>query len=103
MVLPHHDGTFIGDSFKFLASLRDDKGLDIHTLALFHEDTEYGAKLRAQIEEQAPLYGFEIVENISYSQNATNLSAEVMKLKEANADVLMCGSYNSDAILLSAA
>lgn len=95
-----HDGTFIEDTFKFLASLRDERGLDIHTLALFHEDTEYGAKLRVQIEEQAPGYGFEIVENISYSQNATNLSAEVMKLKEANADVLMCGSYNSDAILL---
>ena len=95
-----HDGTFIEDTFKFLASLRDEKGLDIHTLALFHEDTEYGAKLRVQIEEQAPEYGFEIVENISYSQNATNLSAEVMKLKEADADVLMCGSYNSDAILL---
>ena len=95
-----HDGTFIEDSFKFLSSLRDEKGLDIQTLALFHEDTEYGAKLRAQIEEQAPAYGFDIVENISYSQNATNLSAEVMKLKETNADVLMCGSYNSDAILL---
>ena len=95
-----HDGTFIEDTFKFFASLRDEKGLDIHTLALFHEDTEYGAKLRVQIEEQAPEYGFEIVENISYSQNATNLSAEVMKLKEADADGLMCGSYNSDAILL---
>lgn len=95
-----HDGTFVEDAFNFLVSLRDDMGYELSTLALFHEDTEYGSQLRMQIEEVAESYGFEIVENISYSQNATNLSAEVMRLAEADADVLMCGSYNSDAILL---
>ena len=40
-----------------------------------------------------------MVANISYSASATNVTSEVLKLKEANADVVMFSSYTADAIL----
>lgn len=95
-----HDGTFVTDTLSFLKGMRDEKGAEIKTVALFHEDTEWGTMLRKQFEEQIPGTGFDIVENIVYSANATNLSSEVMKIKAANPDVLLCGSYTADTILL---
>ena len=48
-------------------------------------------------------FGYEIVENISYSAQATNVTSEVLRLKEADADVVMMSSYAADALLFMAA
>lgn len=95
-----NDSTFVKDTLDFLQDVRDNQGKDIKTVSMIHEDSEWGAMLRAQFEEQIGDYGFDVLEDISYSSSATDLSAEVMKLKQANADVLLCGSYTADTILL---
>lgn len=94
-----HDGTFISDTFKYIEELNKDKGADIKTVAMVSEDTEFGALLNTEVVNVAPDYGIEIVENIVYPANSTNLSAEVIKLKNANPDALIMASYTSDAIL----
>lgn len=95
-----NDSTFVEDTLKFMQDARDKKGKDIKTVSMIHEDSEWGAMLRDQFQKQIGGYNFEVLEDISYSASATNLSAEVMKLKAANADVLLCGSYTADTILL---
>ena len=69
------------------------------TVALVSEDTEFGANIRIEEERMAEEDGIEVVENITYSSSATNVSSEVMKIKAANPDVIMMSSYASDAIL----
>lgn len=94
-----NDSTYIEDSYKYLDYLNETKNAGIKTVALVSEDTEFGANIVKEEVKFAEQYGYEIVENITYSANATNLSSEVMKLKTANPDVIFMASYTSDAIL----
>ncbi|MBS6397654.1 MAG: ABC transporter substrate-binding protein [Clostridiales bacterium] len=94
-----NDDTYIEDAFKFLKELNETKGTDLKTVALVSEDTEFGANIRLSEQTFAAEYGFEIVEDISYSASATNVSSEVLRIKTANPDVIFMSSYSSDAIL----
>ena len=94
-----NDNTSIEDSFKYLKELNDTKNADIKTVALVSEDTEFGANIRIAEQTYAEQYGFEVVEDISYSSSATNVSSEVLRIKTADPDVIFMASYSSDAIL----
>ncbi len=94
-----NDNTYIEDAFKFLKELNETKGADLKTVALVSEDTEFGANIRIAEQTYAEQYGFEVVEDISYSSSATNVSSEVLRIKTANPDVIFMASYSSDAIL----
>lgn len=94
-----HDGTFIDDTFKYLTELNTLQNAGIKTVAMVNEDTEFGALLNTEVMHYAPEYGFEIVETIVYPANSTNVSAEVIKLKNAKPDAVIMASYTSDAIL----
>jgi branched-chain amino acid transport system substrate-binding protein len=52
-------------------------------------------------EELAKKYGYEVVAKIPFRTGTTSLDAEVGRLKDANADVLLPSLYTSDAILLT--
>lgn len=93
-----NDGTFIEDSFDYLDQLNEE-GYDFKTVGFACEDTEFGTYIRQEMERISGEHGYEVVCDIQYSASATNVSAEVMKIKEANPDVLMMSSYSSDAIL----
>lgn len=94
-----NDSVFTKDTFAYLKELNDSGAAEIKTVALISEDTEFGANIVKEELLRAEEYGFEVVENITYSQNATNLSSEVMKLKAANPDAVIMAAYASDAIL----
>lgn len=94
-----NDNTYIEDAFKFLDELNANKGTDLKTVAFVSEDTEFGANIRIAEQTYAEQYGYEVVEDISYSSSATNVSSEVLRLKTANPDVIFMASYSSDAIL----
>ena len=51
------------------------------------------------VERYAREYGYQVVENISYASDTTNVSSEVQRLKDAHPDVVMQASYINDAIL----
>jgi branched-chain amino acid transport system substrate-binding protein len=94
-----HDEMFSAAMFDFFDVMRK-KGHKIETLTLFHEDTIFGTdSANAQIKLAAER-GYKIVADIKYRANSPSLSAEVQKLKVANADVLMPSSYTTDSILL---
>lgn len=94
-----NDTYYIRDSFEYIKQLNETEGAGLKTVALVSEDTEFGANIRIEEERLAEEYGIEVVENITYSSSATNVSSEVMKIKAANPDVIMMSSYASDAIL----
>src|SRR3977135_2942845 len=85
--------------FDFFETMRK-KGHKIETLALFHEDTIFGTDSANAQTKLAAERGYKIVADMKYRANSPSLSAEVQKLKAANADVLMPSSYTTDSILL---
>ena len=94
-----NDETYIKDTFDFLNYLNENYDAGIETVALFSEDSEFGANIVPLEEKYAEEYGYEIVETINYSSSATNLTSEVMRIKEADPDVLLMSSFVSDALL----
>jgi branched-chain amino acid transport system substrate-binding protein len=94
-----HDEMFSAAMFDFFEAMRK-KGHKIETLALFHEDTLFGTDSANAQTKLAAERGYKIVADIKYRANSPSLSAEVQKLKAANADVLMPSSYTTDSILL---
>ncbi len=94
-----HDEMFSKAMFDFFDAEKK-KGRKIETLALFHEDTIFGTdSANAQV-ALAKERGYKIVADIRYRANSPSLTAEVLQLKTADADVLMPSSYTTDAILL---
>lgn len=93
------DATYIKDTFEFMKMLNDTQNAGIKTVAFFSEDSEFGANIVKQEYIYAKEFNFEVVEDIKYPANATNLTAEVLKLKKADPDVLVMASFVSDALL----
>lgn len=93
------DTKYVEDTYQYLMQLNKEKNANIKTVAFVSEDTEFGKNIANVELKDAEKYGFKTVENIRYSSNATNLISESLKLKRANADVVMMSSYISDVIL----
>jgi branched-chain amino acid transport system substrate-binding protein len=68
---------------------------------VLYENTEFGSNVGKEVVKLAAEYGYKLVENISYTANATDVSSEVGRLIRANPDVLMHASYITDAILFT--
>jgi len=68
-------------------------------VAILYEDGPYGTSCAASNRKFAEEYGFQVVIDEGYSHTATDLSSLVLKVKDANPDVIWMTSYVSDAIL----
>jgi len=93
------DTMYVRDTYQFLENLNEMEDAGIRTVAFVSEDTEFGKNIEVIEREYAEEFGFDVVENITYSSNATNLISECLKIKKADPDVLMMSSYISDVIL----
>ena len=96
------DDKFIEDSFTYLDQLKEN-GAEINTICLVSEDSEFGTNIAKVEQAAADAHGYETVENISYSKDATNVTSEVLRVSSADADVVMMSSYASDALLFMSA
>ncbi|HWR10331.1 MAG TPA: ABC transporter substrate-binding protein [Rectinemataceae bacterium] len=94
-----NDATYIKDTFAFVDGLNKMKKAGLKTVAFMSEDTEFGANIVKQEVKYAKEFGMEVVANIIYPSNSTNLTSEALKIKKANPDVLIMASYTSDGIL----
>jgi len=86
--------------FDFVKDFAAKSGASFQSVSLFHEDTAYGTDSAKVQERLAKERGFRVLEHIAYKGQTTSLTAEVQRLKAANADVLMPSSYTSDTFLL---
>jgi branched-chain amino acid transport system substrate-binding protein len=96
-----HDAMFARDQFNFLKDLEKVKKQKVETIAVLYENTEFGANVGKEVVKLAPEFGYKIVADVSYANNATDVTSEVGRLIEAKPDVLMHASYITDAILFT--
>jgi branched-chain amino acid transport system substrate-binding protein len=94
-----HDDLFIHNFFAFLRDLKEKKGVQVKSLALFNENTLWGSETTKLEEKLAREQGYKVAEKILYPAKSTQLTSEVQRLKAANADVVMQSSYLGDALL----
>jgi branched-chain amino acid transport system substrate-binding protein len=74
-------------------------GRKVDSIAIVHENTEYGNSVSTVIAEVFKKDGLNVSQNISYSANSTDVQPQVLQMKEKNPDVVIFISYTSDAIL----
>jgi len=95
-----HDEMFTQAMFDFFAEVGQKTGHPVKSVALFYEDSIFGADSSAVQRKLAAAAKMTTAADIKYRANSPSLSAEAQRLKAADADVLMPSSYTSDAILL---
>jgi len=74
-------------------------GQKVGSIALVHENTEYGNSVASVIADQFGKDGLPVTQKIAYSANSSDVQPQVLQLKEKNPDVVIFISYTSDAIL----
>lgn len=74
----------------------DPKALKI---AIIHEDGSYGTLVGGFQKEEAKRLGLNVVEVLPYSAKSVDLSSLVLRMKGANADVVLQTSYQNDTLL----
>jgi branched-chain amino acid transport system substrate-binding protein len=85
----------------YSAFLKEQKaaGQKVGSIALVHENTEYGNSVSSVIADQFGKDGLPVTQKIAYSANSSDVQPQVLQLKEKNPDVVIFVSYTSDAIL----
>lgn len=68
-------------------------------IAIIHEDGSYGTLVGNFQKEEAKRLGLNVVESQPYSAKSVDLSSLVLRLKGANADVVLQTSYQNDTLL----
>lgn len=96
-----HDGDFARNQFEFLKDLEKKTGKKIDTVALLYENTEFGSNVGKAEKKYAEQFGYKVVADIAYANNASDVTSEVGKLIAAKPDVVMHASYITDAILFT--
>jgi branched-chain amino acid transport system substrate-binding protein len=96
-----HDDIFARDQFAFLKDLEKKTGKKIRNIALLYENTEFGSNVGKAEMKYAKQYGYNIVANVSYAANATDVTSEGGTLIKSKPDVLLHASYITDAILFT--
>lgn len=74
-------------------------GQKVGSIAIVHENTEYGNSVASVIADQFGKDGLTVSQKITYSANSSDVQPQVLQLKEKNPDVVIFISYTSDAIL----
>src|ERR1700730_231060 len=75
------------------------QGRRIAAIAVVNENTDYGTSVADSIEAEAKGSNVAVAIRIPYSASSTDVSAQVLQLKDKQPDVVIFISYTSDAIL----
>jgi len=76
-------------------------GAKTDSVAVVHDNTEYGTSVANAIAKVFKDKGQPIALDVAYPTNSTDLQSQVLQLKEKNPDVVIMISYTSDAILFA--
>ncbi len=74
-------------------------GHKVASVAVVNENTDYGTSVGDAVEAAAKKAGLTVSNRIPYSASTTDVSAQVLQLKDKNPDVVIFISYTADAIL----
>ena len=93
------NSVYVEDMLKYLKDSAAQTGEEVKTIAIFTDRAAIGQELIRCVELYKDTYGFDLVATVDYSSNATDLSAQVLALKKADPDAILCDSYIGDATL----
>jgi branched-chain amino acid transport system substrate-binding protein len=88
-VLPHVFKVAPKDSFAAEMIFRRMKRMGVKRIGLLSSNTGFGKAGKEQVEKLAPAHGIEIAVSEVYDKAATDLTAEVTKLKGANVQAIL--------------
>jgi branched-chain amino acid transport system substrate-binding protein len=74
-------------------------GHPVKSVAIVNENTDYGTSVGGAIKDELAKDGYTIAAQIPYNANGTDVTAQVLQLKEKHPDVVIFVSYTSDSIL----
>ncbi len=89
---------FAYNYMDFLHDLKD-QGLTVKTLGIVYENTDYGTSIADALRKAIKEKSLELVADISYSANTTDVSSQVLQLKDKKPDAVIFVSYTADTIL----
>jgi len=86
--------------FEYLKYLNEKYNADIKTIGVVYIDNEYGVHaaemVRKWLKEKYEAEGFELVVDVKYPTNVSNVDTEVQKVKAKNPDAIFHASYIGD-------
>jgi branched-chain amino acid transport system substrate-binding protein len=94
-----HDDLFVRNFFEFMKEFEAKRGAKIGPIATINENTLWGTETTKLEATLAPANGFNLVKQITYPAQSTQLTSEVQTLKAAAPKVIMQSSYLGDALL----
>lgn len=98
------NNTSVRNQYELLNDINesDEYDANIESVAVIHEDTEFGAVVARLQENLASEFGFELaLDPISYTaESVSSLESQVQRIRAADPDVVFPTSYLRDAILL---
>jgi len=83
---------------RFFADMKR-QGRKIDTIAVVNENTDYGTSVADAIVDEAKKADIPVAARIPYIANSSDVSAQVLQLKEKKPDVVIFISYTADSIL----
>jgi branched-chain amino acid transport system substrate-binding protein len=83
---------------RFFADMKKE-GKAINSIAIVNENTDYGTSVGDAIEAEAKKNNVPVAIRIPYSASSTDVSAQVLQLKDKKPDVAIFISYTADSIL----
>lgn len=88
-----------GDYAKAVLDFLKERG-DAKTIAIIHEDQNFGASAAKDMDKLAKENGFTVVDNEPYSTKSLDYKALLQRVKQKNPDVIYFASYSKDAVAL---
>src|SRR5260370_4277892 len=83
---------------SFLSELKQ-AGKKVDAIAIVNENTDYGTSVAASISDAAGKTGIKVAAQIPYNANGSDVSGQVLQLKQLAPDAVIFISYTADTIL----
>src|SRR6266536_3228517 len=83
---------------SFLSELKKG-GRNVDAIAVINENTDYGTSVAASIIDAANKSGIKVAAQIPYNANSSDVSGQVLQLKQLAPDAVIFISYTADTIL----
>jgi len=83
---------------RFFADMNK-AGHKVGSISVVNENTDYGTSVADAVEAAAKKSGLTVANRIPYSASTTDVSAQVLQLKDKKPDVVIFISYTADSIL----
>lgn len=94
-----HDVTFTKLFFDVMDGMKQ-RGRRVSRVAILSEDTEFGATAAGVAKGYASVYKYNLVATEFYTSPPASLTAEFLRLRGANPDVIIGANYLVDAIMI---